>query len=80
MTIVLVLIVLILIAAGILLSNRAWRLKYLSQPLYQVFRRILPRMSDTEREALEAGTVWWDGALLGGAPARGRSMRSRCRA
>jgi acyl-CoA dehydrogenase len=28
----------------------------------------LPAMSDTEREALEAGDVWWDGELFGGAP------------
>ena len=30
--------------------------------------RILPQMGDTERTALEAGTVWWDGALFSGAP------------
>jgi acyl-CoA dehydrogenase len=27
-----------------------------------------PRMSDTERIALEAGTVWWDAELFSGAP------------
>jgi acyl-CoA dehydrogenase len=30
--------------------------------------RALPRMSETERAALEAGTVWWDGELFSGAP------------
>ena len=29
---------------------------------------MLPSMSDTEREALEAGTVWWDGELFTGRP------------
>ena len=29
---------------------------------------ILPRMSDTEREALDAGTVWWDADLFSGKP------------
>ena len=29
---------------------------------------MLPPMSDTEREALEAGTVWWDGELFTGGP------------
>jgi acyl-CoA dehydrogenase len=29
---------------------------------------MLPRLGDTEREALEAGTVWWDGELFRGAP------------
>ena len=32
------------------------------------FRRVLPRMSQTEQEALEAGTVWWDGDLFSGKP------------
>ncbi len=30
--------------------------------------KILPKISETEREALEAGTVWIDGDLFGGAP------------
>ncbi|MBI3272287.1 MAG: acyl-CoA dehydrogenase family protein, partial [Planctomycetes bacterium] len=29
---------------------------------------ILPKMGDTERIALDAGTVWWDGELFSGAP------------
>jgi acyl-CoA dehydrogenase len=29
---------------------------------------VLPRMSETERIALEAGTVWWDADLFSGAP------------
>jgi hypothetical protein len=31
-------------------------------------RSLLPRMSDTEREAPEAGTVWVDGELFSGRP------------
>lgn len=30
--------------------------------------RMLPRMGETERIALEAGTVWWDGELFSGDP------------
>ena len=30
--------------------------------------RMLPSMSQTEKEALEAGTVWWDGELFTGKP------------
>jgi acyl-CoA dehydrogenase len=37
-------------------------------PMLAVFRRILPQVSQTEREALEAGTVWWDGELFSGSP------------
>ncbi|WP_300616608.1 acyl-CoA dehydrogenase [Dokdonella sp.] len=32
------------------------------------FAKVLPRLGDTERIALEAGTVWWDGDLFGGMP------------
>jgi acyl-CoA dehydrogenase len=36
--------------------------------LLAVFRKLMPSMSDTEREALEAGTVWWEGELFSGRP------------
>jgi acyl-CoA dehydrogenase len=36
--------------------------------ILQVFRKILPQVSQTEQEALDAGTVWWDGELFGGHP------------
>jgi len=39
-----------------------------TQPLLDVYRKMLPTMSDTEREALEAGSVWWDGELFSGMP------------
>ena len=32
------------------------------------FAKVLPRLGETERIALEAGTVWWDGDLFGGMP------------
>jgi acyl-CoA dehydrogenase len=44
------------------------RRQLLGAPLLKVFRRILPAVSQTEREALEAGTVWWDGELFSGRP------------
>ncbi|MDZ7826642.1 MAG: hypothetical protein U5R48_12200 [Gammaproteobacteria bacterium] len=31
-------------------------------------RGMLPRISDTERQALEAGTVWIDGEIFSGRP------------
>jgi len=33
-----------------------------------VYRRILPDMSSTEKEAIDAGTVWWDADLFSGKP------------
>ncbi len=40
----------------------------LGAPLLGLFRKILPQMSSTEKEALDAGTVWWDGELFSGKP------------
>ena len=37
-------------------------------PALHAFRKVLPPMSQTEREALEAGTVWWDAELFTGRP------------
>ncbi|MDB5803530.1 MAG: hypothetical protein JWN73_852 [Betaproteobacteria bacterium] len=39
-----------------------------TRPMLGVYRRILPAMSQTEQEALDAGTVWWEGELFSGAP------------
>ena len=36
--------------------------------LLRAFRKMMPPMSQTEREAIEAGTVWWDGDLFSGRP------------
>jgi acyl-CoA dehydrogenase len=44
------------------------RRKLFSEPALHAFRKVLPPMSQTEREALEAGTVWWDGELFSGKP------------
>lgn len=41
---------------------------FISAPLRRQFQKIMPTMSDTEREALEAGTIWWEAELFGGAP------------
>ena len=40
----------------------------ISDRLYSVFRKALPRVSDTEQEALDAGTVWWDADIFSGRP------------
>jgi acyl-CoA dehydrogenase len=47
----------------------ALRRALISRPLLLRFRRVMPRMSQTEREALEAGTVSFDGELFRGRPA-----------
>lgn len=44
------------------------RLTVFSGPILKVFRSLLPQVSSTEQEALDAGTVWWDGELFSGRP------------
>ncbi len=53
--------------SALLLMDR-WRQEYLTKPIYKLFKAVLPPMSDTEREALESGSVWWDGQLFSGRP------------
>jgi acyl-CoA dehydrogenase len=50
------------------LNVRPLRKTFVTRWIFRVFRRALPNMSSTEREALEAGTVWWDGELFTGNP------------
>src|ERR1700712_129697 len=38
------------------------------KPIFSLARGSLPAMSDSEREALEAGDVWWDADLFTGNP------------
>ncbi len=45
-----------------------FRREKITRPLLDLYRTMLPTMSDTEREALEAGNVWWDGELFSGMP------------
>ena len=55
--------------AGLVALNLPeFRRNKITAPLLKVYRTILPSMSDTEREALEAGSVWWDGELFSGSP------------
>ncbi len=48
--------------------SRSFRRDYISRPIFGWARKVLPEMSDTEREALEAGDVWWDADLFAGNP------------
>jgi len=52
----------------LLLNIRPLRLRVVTRPFLRSYRRLLPSMSATEREALDAGTVWWDGELFTGGP------------
>ncbi|NMG74249.1 acyl-CoA dehydrogenase [Aromatoleum diolicum] len=53
--------------AGLFLM-RPLRRALVTAPVFRAFRGALPSMSQTEKDALEAGTVWWEGELFGGKP------------
>ncbi|MEX1056293.1 MAG: acyl-CoA dehydrogenase family protein, partial [Natronospirillum sp.] len=50
--------------AGLPLLRRRW----LTPKIFSIFKKVAPRVSPTERMALEAGTVGWDGELFSGRP------------
>jgi len=52
----------------LLLNVRTLRIRLLTRPFMKKYRKLLPAMSSTESEALDAGTVWWDGELFTGGP------------
>jgi len=62
------------LAVMILLNLDDLRRDKITKPALDIYRKMLPTMSDTEREALEAGSVWWDGELFSGMPDWDRLM------
>ncbi len=59
---------LIFVPAAALLGVPPLRRRYLSAPILDMFRKLMPTVSDTEREALQAGSVWWEADLFSGNP------------
>ena len=59
---------LLLAAPTALLLLPELRRKLFTAPLFSWFQKTLPPMSQTERDAIDAGTVWWDGQLFSGRP------------
>ena len=58
----------IAVAVFAALSIRPLRRAVLTRPLFGVYKRILPQVSQTEQEALDAGSIWWDADLFSGRP------------
>lgn len=50
------------------LNISAFRQNVISRPLMKIYRGIMPEMSSTEKEAIEAGTTWWEADLFAGNP------------
>ena len=45
-----------------------FRQSWLTPRVFAMFKKVAPKVSDTEKVALEAGTVGWDGELFSGRP------------
>src|SRR5262245_20942026 len=58
----------LLLGIALVLGRSEWRLRWVTPRVLGRVRPILPRLGETERIALEAGTVWWDKELFSGAP------------
>ncbi len=50
------------------LNLDAWRREHISRPLLDLYARVAPKLSDTERTAIDAGTVGFEGELFSGKP------------
>ena len=44
------------------------RKQYITKPLLAMFKGIMPEMSNTEQEAIDAGTTWFEAELFRGTP------------
>jgi len=58
----------LVLVLGVVLFIPQVRRALVSNRLLKIFRGILPQVSQTEQEALDAGTVWWEGDLFSGRP------------
>ena len=56
--------------AGLLFAGSIPEIKrqYITLPAYRALKGVMPAISETEREALEAGTTGWDAELFSGTP------------
>ncbi len=59
---------LIFAAIAFPLNIEVIRLQFISMPLLALFKRIMPSMSETEQQAIDAGTTWFDADLFRGSP------------
>ena len=56
------------LAGAALFNVRALRHRFVAAPVLKYVRATLPPMSETERTAIEAGTVWWEAEMFRGDP------------
>lgn len=57
-----------LILISLIILIEPLRMALITKPAYKTLANAMPTMSTTEREALDAGTSWWEKELFMGAP------------
>lgn len=57
-----------LILLSVVVMIDSLRMIFITKPAYKTLANAMPSMSTTEREALDAGTSWWEKELFMGAP------------
>ncbi|MEI6858853.1 MAG: acyl-CoA dehydrogenase, partial [Shewanella sp.] len=60
--------ILTLLIIIVLFFIKSIRMQFITRPIFSFFKKVLPPLSDTEKEAMEAGDVWWEGELFRGQP------------
>ncbi len=60
--------ILALLIIIVLFGVKNIRMQFITRPVFSFFKKLLPPLSDTEKEAMEAGDVWWEGELFRGKP------------
>ncbi|VVD93615.1 Acyl-coenzyme A dehydrogenase [Pandoraea eparura] len=63
-----VLLAVVFVLPALMLSLGPLRRAWITAPMLAKFRTIMPEMSETEKDAIEAGTVWWEADLFSGRP------------
>lgn len=56
------------LAIIVIFNLPALRISLVSKPVYALLKKAMPKMSTTEKEAIEAGTTWWEKDLFSGRP------------
>jgi len=73
----LALLALLFLPLATLLNVRSLRQQWLSAPMLKAYMKMTPKLSPTEKVALDAGTVGWEGELFSGRPDWRKLLRRR---
>lgn len=68
----------IFVPAAVLLNVTSLRRSILTAPIFSGFKKVLPPMTSTEREALEAGDTWWETEMFRGKPEWNKLLDFEC--